>query len=306
MGSYGGISSTRRTVYCKTIDGIELEGWFYEAEGPPAPAIVMVQGFCLPKELWVGEKAEILHSRGYNVLVYDPRSVGGSGGVPRAQVDPWRMVEDVSDVVSWIKGHPSVDEKRIVIWGVSLGATVGAVAAALDRRVAGLVMVCPMFSMVRPDRRAKAFAILMRDRESQLRGNKPVMAPPYNSSGDNIIGYAGAGGAGGREGYRLWQDAVNAAPTFPPQITLQSWYKIAQFRPCEILEEMLEGIPTMMMVAGKDDIAPPQEQSAVFDKLKTPKRLFWGGGYGHLNIVSREAGDVWKAMFDFFDDILDR
>lgn len=36
-------SLPHRTVKCKTIDGITLEGWFYEVKGP-APAIVMTHG----------------------------------------------------------------------------------------------------------------------------------------------------------------------------------------------------------------------------------------------------------------------
>lgn len=35
--------SRHRTIECKTIDGITLEGWFYEVEGP-APAIIMTHG----------------------------------------------------------------------------------------------------------------------------------------------------------------------------------------------------------------------------------------------------------------------
>ena len=44
----------------------------------------------------VTETAEGFQSVGYNVLLYDARSVGASGGFPRNQINPMQIVEDVS------------------------------------------------------------------------------------------------------------------------------------------------------------------------------------------------------------------
>lgn len=48
------------------------------------------------KEMSLSETAEAFHSAGFNVLLYDARSVGGSEGLPRNQIDPAKMVEDIS------------------------------------------------------------------------------------------------------------------------------------------------------------------------------------------------------------------
>lgn len=40
--------------------------------------------------------AEGFHALGYNVLFYDARSVGGSGGSLRNLIDPLQMAEDLS------------------------------------------------------------------------------------------------------------------------------------------------------------------------------------------------------------------
>jgi alpha-beta hydrolase superfamily lysophospholipase len=42
------------------------------------------------------ETGDNFQNAGYNVLLYDARSIGGSGGLPRNQPDPWRYVEDLS------------------------------------------------------------------------------------------------------------------------------------------------------------------------------------------------------------------
>lgn len=198
---------------------------------------------------------------------------------------------------------PSVDSRRIVLWGMSLGATVSACAAAVDRRIAAVLMVCPIFSFIRPDKRATAFPKLIKDRESQLRGNEPFTLQPFNSKGENPIGYAGSGGPGGKEAYFLMTAAAERGhPNFRDRITLQSYHKMALFRPKEILDEMLEEVPVMMMIPELDNISLPADQKAVFDRLKTPRRLYLAKGKGHMSILSGEGSrEILDAMVAFFD-----
>lgn len=46
------------------------------------------------------QTAEAFHSAGYNVLIYDGRNVGGSGGSPRNEIDPWQYAQDLSGMNS--------------------------------------------------------------------------------------------------------------------------------------------------------------------------------------------------------------
>ena len=209
-------------------------------------------------------------------------------------------------MVSYAATLPSVDSRRIVLWGLSLGATISACAAAIDRRIAAVLMVCPIFKFIRPDRRAKAFAALMRDRTSQLRGNEPFMLQPFNSEGENLAGYAGSGGPGGKEAYSLMSQAVERGhPNFRDRITLQSYHKMALFRPEDLLDEMLEKVPVMMMVPELDDISLTEDQEAAFHKFKTPKTLYKAKGRGHMSILTGEGSrEVHEVMVSFFNSAL--
>ncbi|KAI0399294.1 hypothetical protein F4802DRAFT_590194 [Xylaria palmicola] len=189
---------------------------------------------------------------------------------------------------------------------MSFGATVSGVAAAIDRRVAAVLMVCPLFSFIRADRRATVFAQLIKDRKSQLRGNKPFTIPPFNSKGENPAGFAGAGGAGGKEAYALMRAAAERGhPNFRDRITFQTYHKLALFRPKELLQDLLEAVPIMMIVPELDEMSPPAEQRAVFESLNTPKQLHFVAGEGHMSVLGGEESAALRAtMVDFFASAL--
>ncbi|KAI1174464.1 Alpha/Beta hydrolase protein [Nemania sp. FL0916] len=292
-----------RKFECSTIDGITLRGWFYEVPGP-APAIIMSHGFNCIKEMLLPETAENFQSLGYNVLLYDARSIGDSDGQPRNQSSPYQMAEDVSDLVSYAMSLPSVNSRQILLWALSFGAAVNACTISVDRRPLGLVMVCPVLSYVRPDRRERAFAQLLRDRESQLQGNPPLSVRPMNAKADNLIGMAGAGGPGGVEVRDLMDAAERNHPNFDDRITLQTYHKLALFRPKDIMRT-IERVPVLMIIPELDNISSPDEQKEAFNEMIGPKRLYWANGKGHLSILSGEGSvEVFEAAADFFRDAL--
>jgi pimeloyl-ACP methyl ester carboxylesterase len=236
--------------------------------------------------------AEAFHSEGFNVFLYDARSVGASGGEPRNLLNPLQMAEDISDIHTYVANLPSVDASQVVLWGMSFGAVVSATAAATDRRAKAIVMVCPLFSYVKPERADKAYAQLIKDRISQLRGNEPYSLPPFTPKGDNPIGFGGAGGPGGVTAYQLMKAASELGhPDFRDRITLQTYQKLAMFRPMEYMD-MIKA-PVMMIIPELDDISPPEEQRKAFGRIKAPKQEYWAYGKDHLNIAT---GDGSKEM----------
>lgn len=159
--------------------------------------------------------------------------------------------------------------------------------------------------MIRPDKRKAIFAQLVRDRQSQLRGNEPFTLPPYNSKGENPAGYAGSGTAGGLQAYELMKMAAESRnPNFRDRITLQTFHKLALFRPRDLLEELLE-TPTMMIVPENDQLSLPEDQKAAYEAFKAPKRFYWVNGAGHMDVLSGPGhGDVMKATLEFFDSVI--
>lgn len=179
-----------------------------------------------------------------------------------------------------------------------------ACAGAVDPRVAAVLMVSPIFKFIRPDKRKKLFTQIIKDRQSQLRGNEPVFLRPFDSNGENPAGYAGSGGPCAKEASTLM--ALGAQRYgYQDRITLQTFYKMALFRPQDFLEEMLTDTPIMMVVPEKDTMSLPPDQLAAFESFKCPKLLHMAKDKRHMDVLAGEGFQQnMSVMLDFFESAL--
>lgn len=125
-------------------EGAEMRGWYYSPDtAPPWPLVVMAHGFSATKQMVADRYAEVFTEVGLAVLLYDHRGFGASGGEPRQQINPWMQARGYRDAISFAATLDDVDPSRIAVWGDSYSGGVALVVAALDDRVAALVVQVP-------------------------------------------------------------------------------------------------------------------------------------------------------------------
>jgi fermentation-respiration switch protein FrsA (DUF1100 family) len=101
----------------KSGDGTPLHGWFIPAKNKTAKGTVVFShgnagsisyhlGFCT----WLAEAS-------YNVIIYDYRGFGKSGG----SVGRRGMIDDVKAAFAYARKRPDIDASRLVSYGHSLG-----------------------------------------------------------------------------------------------------------------------------------------------------------------------------------------
>jgi uncharacterized protein len=118
-------------------DGTRLSGWFLRANtANPAPTIIICHG------LHTGRREGLplalrLVATGYNVLCFDFRAHGLSGG--RYTSAGYHETGDVLGAVGFALGRPDVDVHRIGLLGFSMGAAASVQAAARCAQVSALV-----------------------------------------------------------------------------------------------------------------------------------------------------------------------
>lgn len=113
----------------------------------PFPAVVLISGTghnTRDEDVW-GHKvflvlADALTRKGFAVLRYDKRGVGGSSGDYDAATTA-DFTSDAQAAVAWLKTQPQINARRIGVLGHSEGGIIAPAVAAADNSVAFVVMI---------------------------------------------------------------------------------------------------------------------------------------------------------------------
>lgn len=134
-------------------EGAVLRGFLYRAARgePPFPMVVMAHGTTGTIPMVADRYAEVFAEAGVSALLYDHRNMGGSGGEPRQEINPWVQARGYRDAVTFASTVDGHDPNRIGIWGDSYTAGQVFLVAACDPRVTVVVAQCPVFGAEPPD-----------------------------------------------------------------------------------------------------------------------------------------------------------
>ena len=117
----------------KTEDGVQLHGWFLRVTDPIA-TLVMSHGNAGN----ISHRYPILQAlqkSGFNVFMYDYRGYGRSEGSPGED----GVYKDGRAAYDFVTQRHDVDQKKIILFGTSLGGAV-AVAVAQQRKTSALIL----------------------------------------------------------------------------------------------------------------------------------------------------------------------
>lgn len=112
-----------------------LSGWWF-AHGP-APSVVLAHG-AFEHRGGVADCVAPLRAAGYNVLSFDFRGRGNSGGGPSTL--GWRETADLRAALAWVRARPEAAGQPLGVVGFSMGASAAVFAAAAEPDLAVLVL----------------------------------------------------------------------------------------------------------------------------------------------------------------------
>ena len=127
-----------KSIFLSTAGGTRLHAWYVKSQGP----LVLYFGGNAEEVSWMIETV-LAEAPGASWLLMDYRGYGQSTGSPSEKA----LVADALALYDHAAKLPSVDPKRIHVFGRSLGSG-PAVALAAERPLAGLVLVTPFDSLV--------------------------------------------------------------------------------------------------------------------------------------------------------------
>jgi fermentation-respiration switch protein FrsA (DUF1100 family) len=119
-------------TFASTTGGVRLSGWFMPS-GQSTSTVILAHGY---RQYRMNESAslpmaQVLVRHGFNVLAFDFRGCGKSGGdeVTLGQDEPG----DILGAIAFLKSRAAHHRIRVGILGFSLGATTALEAARLDQ-----------------------------------------------------------------------------------------------------------------------------------------------------------------------------
>jgi len=243
--------------------GVPCEGWHFSAAsdalvGPGGrPCVVMAHGLAGTRDSGLAPFAEKLSAAGMDVIAFDYRGFGTSGGTPRQVVSMAAQRDDYRAALSAARGLAGVDPARLALWGVSLaGALVGAVAAGRDD-VAAVVSVAPLVDGLAAARHAmgrhpagqmlRATARGIGARSLSGVGREPLMMP--------VVAPPGQPGAFTLEGAQEAYLAI-AGPTWHNEVSASVTTELGTRLPLRRAADIT--CPVLVQIADFDRSSPPQ------------------------------------------------
>ena len=220
------------------------------------PCVVMAPGFGGTRDCSLLGYAEGFAAAGLDVLLFDYRGFGASGGSPRQLVSVRRQRRDYRAAVAAARKLPFVDPDRIVLWGVSYSGGHVIVAAAQDKRVAATISLTPAMDGISvlvqlgrnggPAHLARAARSGLRDALRALAGRAPYLVPMIGEPGSNAI----IAKTGGAEAF-----TAIAGPSWRNEACARTALEAGLNRPIRFASRV--SCPLLVQVGTSDTICPP-------------------------------------------------
>jgi hypothetical protein len=260
--------------------------------------------------------ASSLQQAGITALLYDPRSTGASGGLPRNDIDPSQAVSDLCDALTHLLNLPSVAPSQAGLLGMSFGGCVALSAGAVDPRARFVVAVAPLAELdfVSREQRTKVLRRCAKDRESQLLGNAPFVVPVVDARGENPVGF---GHGIDRDRYaRLVGMGREIAPGHENRVTLMTYYRLAMWTPWPLWKCLGWGNGkggkrgVVFVVPENDAMSYPELQRKHYadlpeDGVGFRKAKIEVAGAGHEDVLGEEhLGMIVKGITGFVHALL--
>jgi len=120
----------------KSAEGIDLSCWLIKAPKAAKGTVLFLHGVSENKIVGI-PIARLLHSAGYNVLLYDSRRHGDSEG--KYCTYGFYEKHDVRTIINYLHHRPDVQLGKVGLFGSSMGAAVAIQVAGIDTRIAAII-----------------------------------------------------------------------------------------------------------------------------------------------------------------------
>ncbi|WP_433608110.1 alpha/beta hydrolase [Prescottella agglutinans] len=261
------------------VQGSTVSAWHYPGEGDAfltaagRPCVVMAHGFGGTVDSGLEGFAEGLAAAGLDVLAFDYRGFGRSGGQVRQTISIRGQLEDYAAAIAQARRLDGVDPGRIVAWGVSLSGGHVFSLGASDPRLAALIALTPAADALAASTAsmrqysaghlAKSGFAAVRDKIAAARGGVGVTIPLAARPGE-VAALALPG---------IYEDYLSiAGPSWRNEVSARSFLEIGSYRPATLAKNVTA--PLLVQIGDLDRSAPPHAAAKAAEQARAEVRRY--------------------------------
>jgi pimeloyl-ACP methyl ester carboxylesterase len=209
----------------------ELAALHFSPSGTRRSTVVMSHGFSMTMRDGLEPYARAFAEAGHEVLAFDPRFLGESGGEPRQRFRIAEQLDDWRAAIAYARSADGLGATATVVWGFSMGGGNATTIAAEDRDLAAAILLFPFvsgFGRLRKVPLKHAPFILPRAIADRAGRHNliPVTAPPGEHAAMNFAGEYDGFIASRTEGSK-WRNEISPG-VFATVVTHRPYAKAAQ------------------------------------------------------------------------------
>lgn len=261
------------------VQGSTVSAWHYRGEGDAfltaagRPCVVMAHGFGGTIDSGLEGFAEGLAAAGLDVLAFDYRGFGRSGGQVRQTISIRGQLDDYAAAIAVARRLDGVDSDRIVAWGVSLSGGHVFSLGVRDPRLAALIALTPAADALAasrasmrqysPGHLAKSSLAAVRDKIASARGGVGVTIPLAARPGE-VAALALPG---------IYEDYLSiAGPSWRNEVSARSFLEIGSYRPATLAKNVTA--PLLVQIGDLDRSAPPHAAAKAAEQARAEVRRY--------------------------------
>ncbi|EIY5162695.1 alpha/beta hydrolase [Klebsiella variicola] len=257
------------------------------------PTIILCHGFCGIREILLPDFAKAFTSAGFTTITFDYRGFGDSDG-ERGRLVPAMQVDDIISVINWAKEQPEIDSQRIGLWGTSLGG-----GHVINAAVRDMDIKCIVSQLAFSDGEKVITRDMNETDKAAFLSSLNKIAQKQNNTGkEMMVGVTRV--LSDAESKMFFEKNREKFPKMDIKIPFLTVKEMLQYKPGMNASHL--SCPTLIVIAGKDIVNPPEEGRSLFDAIGSKvKRLYEVKNSCHYDIYFGEKfKEVIKIQTEWF------